>query len=104
MQSRCAAVVRRLHALLWLNCEGTYVRRSRTGHSRIAQCACMPLPVSCCATALLPSLVTAFSALLLCYIQADTVIFDDELSPGQLRNLEKAFSGGREGAQVCVGR
>lgn len=27
----------------------------------------------------------------------DTVIFDDELSPGQLRNLEKAFSGeGRE--------
>jgi hypothetical protein len=33
-------------------------------------------------------------------VQADTVIFDDELSPGQLRNLEKAFSGGRDGAQV----
>lgn len=26
-------------------------------------------------------------------LRADTVIFDDELSPGQLRNLEKAFSG-----------
>uniref|UniRef100_A0A383VVV6 Hflx-type G domain-containing protein n=1 Tax=Tetradesmus obliquus TaxID=3088 RepID=A0A383VVV6_TETOB len=35
-------------------------------------------------------------------LKADTVIFDDELSPGQLRNLEKAFSGGREGAQVAV--
>jgi hypothetical protein len=30
-------------------------------------------------------------------LNVDTVIFDDELSPGQLRNLEKAFStGGRE--------
>jgi hypothetical protein len=31
--------------------------------------------------------------------RADTVIFDDELSPGQLRNLEKAFSGkdGKDG-------
>jgi GTP-binding protein HflX len=34
--------------------------------------------------------------------RADTVIFDDELSPGQLRNLEKAFSGGKEGAGEAV--
>lgn len=26
---------------------------------------------------------------------AETVIFDDELSPAQLRNLEKALSGGQ---------
>jgi hypothetical protein len=39
-------------------------------------------------------------AISLSLLQADTVIFDDELSPGQLRNLEKAFSGGRDGAQV----
>ncbi|KAI8462495.1 MAG: hypothetical protein J3K34DRAFT_527703 [Monoraphidium minutum] len=31
----------------------------------------------------------------------DTVIFDDELSPGQLRNLEKAFSGDGRGARVA---
>ncbi|KAF6258260.1 hypothetical protein COO60DRAFT_1701428 [Scenedesmus sp. NREL 46B-D3] len=35
-------------------------------------------------------------------LKADTVIFDDELSPGQLRNLEKALSGGTEGGQVAV--
>jgi hypothetical protein len=35
--------------------------------------------------------------------QADTVVFDDELSPGQLRNLEKAFSGAQGGKQVRVG-
>jgi GTP-binding protein HflX len=34
--------------------------------------------------------------------RAETVIFDDELSPGQLRNLEKAFSGSKEGS-VRVG-
>jgi GTP-binding protein HflX len=33
-------------------------------------------------------------------LDVDTVIFDDELSPGQLRNLEKAFSGGSRGRQV----
>ncbi len=34
--------------------------------------------------------------------RAETVIFDDELSPGQLRNLEKAFSGSKEGGvRVC---
>eukprot|EP00775_Hariotina_reticulata_P012176 gene12176-12313_t len=33
-------------------------------------------------------------------LNVDTVIFDDELSPGQLRNLEKAFSGGSKGRQV----
>jgi hypothetical protein len=31
----------------------------------------------------------------------DTVIFDDELSPGQLRNLEKAFSAGGREARVA---
>jgi hypothetical protein len=36
-------------------------------------------------------------------LQADTVLFDDELSPGQLRNLEKAFSGGQGGKQVSKG-
>lgn len=30
------------------------------------------------------------------------MLFDDELSPGQLRNLEKAFSGGEGGRQVAV--
>lgn len=35
--------------------------------------------------------------------QVDTVIFDDELSPGQQRNLERALSGGRPGARVCLG-
>lgn len=29
-------------------------------------------------------------------------MFDDELSPGQLRNLEKAFTGGQGGRQVAV--
>lgn len=37
---------------------------------------------------------------LLSPLQADTVVFDDELSPGQLRNLEKAFTGGQGGRQV----
>lgn len=37
------------------------------------------------------------------YAQADTVVFDDELSPGQLRNLEKAFTGGQGGKPVSAG-
>lgn len=36
-------------------------------------------------------------------LQADTVVFDDELSPGQLRNLEKAFMGGQGGKPVSAG-
>ncbi|GBF93383.1 hypothetical protein Rsub_06421 [Raphidocelis subcapitata] len=35
-------------------------------------------------------------------LKADTVIFDDELSPGQLRNLEKAFTG-QDGRGARVG-
>ncbi len=35
-------------------------------------------------------------------LKVDTVVFDDELSPGQLRNLERAFGGGDEGVNVRV--
>lgn len=34
-------------------------------------------------------------------LQVDTVVFDDELSPGQLRNLERAFGGAEGGVRVC---
>ena len=35
-------------------------------------------------------------------LNIETVIFDDELSPGQLRNLEKAFNGDAERRPVKV--
>lgn len=34
--------------------------------------------------------------------QAETVIFDDELSPGQLRNLEKTLGEGRGPGEPSV--
>jgi hypothetical protein len=36
------------------------------------------------------------------HCQADTVVFDDELSPGQLRSLEKALAGGPNGRAVSA--
>jgi len=47
-----------------------------------------------------PVYVCMYECVCVCVFQADTVVFDDELSPGQLRNLEKAFSGGPGGRQV----
>ncbi|KAL6751593.1 GTP-binding family protein [Haematococcus lacustris] len=35
------------------------------------------------------------------HLKVETVIFDDSLSPGQLRNLEKAFGGEAAGVRVC---